>query len=120
MKTVKLICFLFLLALLSFACEKKNERPSILYISGIITDKETSTSLDSVTIFLNHTKNWPYMTKTLYYNSGDGKFNFQFYPEEGYRYSLRFERNGYCYGGCSNVYINRDKEYQSFNVQLIK
>ena len=106
--------------LLASSCEKeKPKRPTVLHISGTITDKQTGSSLDSVKIYLYIPTMGGPTIKSIYYTDNTGKFLFQFSPFPNTSYSLMFEKKSYCNSGC-NVYIDLDKEYQEFNVQLEK
>ena len=107
----------------AFACKKtiQPERPpSVLYISGLVTDKQTGVPLDSVEVTLNVPGYYgPPSPQSYFYSNTDGKFSFQFSPKTA-SYQLGFSKNGYCYAGCPYVSIDRDKEYQTFNVLLEK
>ena len=107
----------------AFACEKPAPPPpTTLHISGIVTDKQTTTPLDSVKIYLEkHDLGDLPIIKGTFYSGKDGKFSLQFSPESGFNsYDLSFEKNGYCHSGCSTIDIDRSREYEVFNVSLVK
>lgn len=119
----KTLILISILVFFAFACEKTiqpTQPPSVLYISGTITDKQTGTPIDSVEVTLNVPGNYgPPSPQSYFYSNTDGKFSFQFSPKTT-SYQLGFSKNGYCYAGCPYVPIDRNKEYQTFNVLLDK
>jgi len=114
--------FLFIIA---FACEKATQPqqpPSVLQISGFVTDKQTGNPLDSVSVSLNHNTGSigsPSIPQMTLFTGIDGKFNFQFSSKDNYSYSVFFDKTGAGYKWISKS-IDRNKEHQEFNVTLEK
>jgi tRNA A37 threonylcarbamoyltransferase TsaD len=108
--------------MLASSCEKPkgNSRPTVIHISGIVTDKQIGTTLDSVKIYLYIPTMGGPTIKSFYYSDNTGRFTFQFSPIPNTSYRLSFEKKNYCYSGCQSIAIDLDKEYQEFNVQLEK
>ena len=112
-----LLCFLSFLII--SGCQKKNDpRPTTLYLSGSVTNKQTSTPIDSVEIALERSY-WfsGYILETIFFSDGNGKFNIQFNPQENKSYDLDFSKRGYATPPFPTS-IDLDKEYQNFNITL--
>lgn len=121
----KILPLLMFLLILDISCEKSQKQPilpSILYITGTVTDKQTIMPLDSVSVSLNYNAGTigslsiPTMT---FSTVKEGKFNFQFSPRENYSYYLFFDKTGAGYKWVSKS-VDRNKEHQEINVALEK
>ena len=104
------------------ACTKKDERPSVIYISGTVTDKTTSSPLDSVSIELIELRgsSIPRISTILkiYSTNSAGEFSFEFSQnKELYSYRVEISKEPYIR---EYVFIDKDLENQHFNIQLIK
>ncbi|MBX3165438.1 MAG: carboxypeptidase regulatory-like domain-containing protein [Bacteroidetes bacterium] len=104
----------------AFACIKKTkQRPTTLYISGIVTDKQTSAPLDSVKISL-YRSHFGALYLNDYYSTQNGRYNFSFTPCDSCftSYYLEFTKKGY--NTVRDQHIDLDKEYQEFNIAMEK
>ncbi|CAN5642541.1 hypothetical protein BH11BAC1_BH11BAC1_22800 [soil metagenome] len=102
-------------------CNETNEmgRPTILYLSGQITNKQTFTPIDSVAVTLEFSSltGMYYNPETTFYSGNNGKFNFQFSPKQNTSYNLTFFKQEYRSPSLPTS-IDRDREYQSFTIVL--
>ena len=106
------------------ACSKEEARPSTIYITANVTDKETALPIDSVKVGLYKSSFGTFWMKNFYTNNM-GNVNLSFSPEKDSfgGYLLKFRKSGYLSSGeeCGcNVRIDLDKENQNFSVQLTK
>lgn len=115
----KIVLFSIMFTMLLSACKKKDTRPDVLHISGIVTDKETSNPKDSVSIELSKSDGFSSrIILDTYSTDSDGKFSFKFSQNKiSYSYYLIFSKKSYTK---EEVHIDKDKEKQNFNIQLIK
>ena len=121
-----LIISILLTSLICIACSKEETRPSTIYITANVTDKETALPIDSVKVGLykSDLASFPLIIE-YYYTNNIGNVNLSFSPEKYSfgSYSLNFYKSGYLSLGTEcgcEVHIDLDKENQHFNVQLIK
>ena len=108
------------------ACCKEETRPSTIYITANVTDKETALPIDSVKVELykSDLATFPLIIK-YYYTNKLGNVNLSFLPEKDSfgSYYLNFYKTGYLSSGAEcgcEVHIDLDNENQNFNVQLTK
>ena len=113
-----LIISILLTSLICIACRKEEARPSTIYITANVTDKETALPIDSVKVNLRKNDgfgSWIYLEK--YYSDKDGIVKFSFQQEVNWVYDIKLLADSY---ESYRVSLDKNKENQNFNVQLIK
>ena len=119
----QILLSLILSTILFSACTKKeSQRPSVIYISGTVSDKTNSSPLDSVSIILSEDRGGVISSVLIplktYSTNSSGEFSFNYSQnKERYSYELEFSKDLYT---VEKVHLDKDIEKQHFNIQLIK
>ncbi len=124
MKNIMLM-FVVFVGVLFNACKEENSRPSTIYITAKVTDKETNLPIDSVKVELYKSSLASYFVQDYYYTNHQGEVFFYFSPKDGFgSYYLMFYKDSFLTSpseGCNcRASIDLDTEKQKLNIQLIK
>lgn len=126
----KILLFLILVWGIISSCKKggseffnNSKCPCILYIMGKVTDKQTGMPVDSVKIQIKKNEMFGPTTVEEYYTDKDGKFAFQFLPDQSFlssEYELWFWKEAYCPSDlkCTFIKIDKCKEYHYYDIKL--
>lgn len=116
MKQIVILIIMF--TMLLSACKKKNTRPSEIYVTSTVTDKETSNPIDSVEVNLRKNDgfgSWIYIH--TYYTDKSGIVNFSFKQDDNWVYDMKFNNKNY---ESYKASLDKEKKNQDFKIQLIK
>jgi len=114
----KMLIISILIGLFLLSCKDEEVRPSVIYVTATVTDKETSLPIDSVEVSLRKNDgfgSWIYID--TYYSNNLGVVNINFNQERNWINDLEFHDENF---ETYRISLDNEIEKQNYNIKLTK